>query len=52
MIQLYVKKLTSVSPDKYEYITFDNAISLYNEYLGYHFESEQKQFTEWLNTEI
>lgn len=53
MIQLYVKKLTSVSPDKYGYITTDDAFRLYTEYLSYPFQRGiYKSFEGWLDTEI
>ena len=59
---LYVRKLVSLSPDRFDYINLDEALDRYHEYLVYftraHAErimprdSIVKNFEEWLNTEI
>jgi hypothetical protein len=48
---LYVKKLWSLSPDKYKYIKLDEAIDSYRKYL-YICGKKYKEFKPWLETEI
>lgn len=56
-MKLYVKKLCSLNPTRYEFITFNNAIKLYKRYVhdvvGSVYETIYfKSFDEWLKTEI
>jgi len=54
---MYLKKLTSLHPTKYEYIKIDKAFDEYSQYLinciqrGYN-KKELKTFSQWLATEI
>lgn len=54
-MKLYLKKIWSLNPKKYEYITLSEAELRYREYVitcikaGY---DTSKTFEQWLNTEI
>lgn len=57
MITLYVKKIWSLNPTKYKYMTLEKATKEYNEYLGNWqgyilYKSNPKTFKNWLQTEI
>jgi hypothetical protein len=55
---IYTKKLTSLNPKKYEYISIEKAIHDYQIYVNmclensYHKLSTPKSFHDWLKTEI
>jgi hypothetical protein len=57
-MKLYVKKITSVTPDKYHYVLFNNAIKEYHYYIfncirsKYYSKGSVKNFIDWLETEI
>ena len=57
-MELYVKKIASVTPDKYHYVLFNNAIKEYHYYIficirsKYYSKGYVKNFIDWLETEI
>jgi hypothetical protein len=51
-MQLYVKKLTSLNPRKYKFISLSNAVRGYTDYAKEYKGIKLKDFTNWLNTEI
>jgi hypothetical protein len=54
-MKLYVKKLWSLSPDKYKFITLEKATSEYRKYLTTPqsiYSTKNKSFENWLATEI
>lgn len=61
IMDIYVKKLTSLNPDEYHYIRIAEALKLYDTYLlcwikafknGRLQNEDPKSFEEWLGTEI
>lgn len=54
-VDIYVKKLWSLSPDEYEYIGYIEAMGKYNQYLvacEKYGEDYPKTFKVWVETEI
>lgn len=56
-INLKVKKLVSLNPDKYEMVDMEKAINNYGDYCHYYGHADiinpkMKSFQEWLETEI
>lgn len=58
-MKLYTKKLISLNPDEYRYITLDEALQDYHVYIGHCINNiddltaqDVKSFDEWLETEI
>ncbi len=56
-MELYCKKLSSLNPDKYEYIGFEDGVIRYGKYCQtfykyYGFDAIPKTFNKWLRTEI
>ena len=53
---LFVKKIVSLSPDKFEFISLELALERYHQYLFCVHDSGRKDtakgFKEWLRTEI
>jgi hypothetical protein len=51
----YVKKIWSLNPTKYMFVSFEKAMKGYNEYLSYWEDTRThapKTFEEWLKSEI
>jgi hypothetical protein len=54
-MKLYVKKLWSLCPDKYKYITLEKGLIGYKNYLKQEpnkYTTKYKSFEDWLATEI
>ena len=54
-MKIYVKKLCSLCPDKYKFITLEKATSEYKKYLKNPqsiYSTKNKSFENWLETEI
>ena len=53
---LFVKKIVSLSPDRFEFISLEMALERYHQYLftvhDYKKKDTAKGFKEWLKTEI
>ena len=54
MPTLYVKKIVSLSPDRYAFFTLEKMLQDYYVYLYTvcNYKLKAKSFTKWLNTEI
>ncbi len=53
MQNIYIKKIWSLTPFKYKYITLDNALDMYHEYITQHKTTDDiKTFKNWCLTEI
>lgn len=54
-MKMYVKKIWSLHPTQYKYISYEKAIKEYNEYLIHCIRDKHdyiKTIDEWLKTEI
>lgn len=51
-MQLYVKKVWSLNPTQYEYLSIEKALIKYDDYIVAMLGQEAKSFKKWLKTEI